>query len=132
MIAGIVHALGVVSYAVSVAGGVWFAQGDDRDWWWQQVTKLEDQPVIQLRNLGGRSAALLHGNGIHTRGDLEAIGAVGAYQRLLESGVKPSQSLLYALHGAITDRDWNALPSGEKAQLQRLEATHDSSSQTER
>ena len=124
LIAGLVHALGAVSYAVSVAGGVWFAQGDDRDWWWQKVIKLENQPVIQLRNLGRRSAALLHNIGIHTRGDLESIGAVGAYQRLLAGGVKPSQSLLYALHGAITDRDWNALASSEKAQLQRLGATH--------
>lgn len=142
LIAGIVHALGAVSYAVSVAGGVWFSQGDDRDWWWHSVAqfnaakfnaaKLEDQPVARLRNLGGRSAALLHGIGVHTRGDLESIGALGAYQQLLEGGVKPSLSLLYALHGAITDRAWNALPSAEKAQLQQLERTHDSSSQTER
>ena len=124
LIAGIVHAFGAVSYAFSVAGGVWFARGDDRDWWWQRTAKLEDQPVMGLRNLGGRSAALLHGIGIRTRGDLEAIGAVGAYQQLLAGGVKPSQSLLYALHGAITDRDWNALASSEKAQLQRFGATH--------
>ena len=118
-IAGLVHALGAASYAMSVAGGVWFAQGDDRDWWWQKSAKLEDQPVARLRNLGGRSAALLHGIGVHTRTDLEGIGALGAYQRLLEGGVKPSLSLLYALHGAITDRDWNALPQTEKEHLKR-------------
>ncbi len=136
-IAGLVHVVGAISYAVSVAGGVWFSQGDDRDWWWQQSTaKLENQPVSQLRNLGGRSAALLHGIGVHTRTDLEDIGAVGAYQKLLESGVKPSSSLLYALHGAITDRDWNALSATEKAHLkQQLEGgapSHVASSQTGR
>ena len=135
-IAGIVHALSTASYAVSVAGSVWFAQGDDRDWWWQTVARLEDQPVARLRNLGGRSAALLHGIGVHTRTDLEGIGALGAYQRLLEGGVKPSLSLLYALHGAITDRDWNALPQTEKEYLkQQLEEgapSHGHSSQTGR
>ena len=135
-IAWLVHAVAAVSYAVSVAGGVWFAQGDDRDWWWQQSARLEDPPVMRLRNLGGRSAALLNGIGVHTRTDLEEIGAVGAYQRLLEAGVKPSLSLLYALHGAITDRDWNALPPLEKESLkQQLESgapSHVASSQTGR
>ena len=123
--AGLVHAVGAASYVVSVAGGVWFAQGDDRDWWWQQGgTKLKSQPVARLRNLGKRSADLLHGIGIHTRGDLESLGALGAYQQLLEDGAAPSLSLLYALHGAITDRDWNALPSAEKQQLkQQLEGS---------
>ena len=135
-IAGLVHALGAVSYAVSVAGGVWFAQGDDRDWWWRTAARLEDQPLMRLRNLGGRSAALLHGIGVDTRADLEEIGAVGAYRKLLEAGAKPSLSLLYALHGAVTDRDWNALPATEKAHLkQQLEAdasSHVASSQTGR
>lgn len=132
LIAGIVHALGAACYAVSVAGGVWFARGDDRDWRWQTGAKLEDQPVARLRNLGKRSAGLLRGIGIHTRGDLEEIGALGAYQQLLENGVAPSLSLLYALHGAITDRDWNALPAAERAQLKQLETTHGHSSRFER
>ena len=136
LIAGIVHALGAASYAVSIAGGVWFAPGDSRDWWWHKSTRLEDQPVVRLRNLGRRSAALLHRIGVYTRADLEEIGAVGAYRKLLEGGVKPSLSLLYALHGAITDRDWNALPQTEKAHLkQQLEAgasSHGHASQTGR
>ena len=119
VIAGVVHALGAACYALSVAGGVWFSQGDDRDWWWQTTARLEGQPVARLRNLGKRSAVLLNSIGVQTRADLESLGAVGAYQELLRFGAKPSLSLLYALHGAITDRDWNRLSSNEKANLQR-------------
>ena len=117
LIAGIVHVLGALFYALSVAGGVWFAKGDDRPWWWQRDSDPLDQPVARLRNIGARSAALLERIGIATRGDLVQIGALEAYRQLVAVGAHPSLSLLYALHGAITDRDWNKLGDKEKSYL---------------
>ncbi len=73
--------------------------------------------VETLRNLGPVSAGWLHAAGIHCRADLEKLGAVRAYQRVKDSGVRPSLNLLYALAGALTDTHWAALPRTERARL---------------
>jgi hypothetical protein len=116
-IAGLVHAAGALFWVVSVAGGAYYSRGDDQPLPWQRRAEPGTIPVHRLRNIGARSAALLHGIGIKTRGDLVALGALEAYRQLLERGAKPSLGLLYALHGAIVDRDWNALGEKEKAYL---------------
>jgi hypothetical protein len=116
-LAGLVHVFGIIAYGVSVAGGIWFARGDAQGWWWQREPDPERLPVQRLRNIGARSAALLESIGVKTRGDLVNLGALETYRQLLERGTKPSMSLLYALHGAITDREWNKLSEKEKAYL---------------
>jgi hypothetical protein len=116
-IAGVVHAFGALCYAACVAGGVYFAKGDDRALLRRAPEDPALQPVARMRNIGARSAHLLHSIGVKTRADLVRLGALEVYRQLLERGAKPSLSLLYALHGAIVERDWNALGEKEKAYL---------------
>lgn len=73
--------------------------------------------LMRLRNLGPVSAGWLRGAGIHSRADLESLGAVRAYQRVKDSGVNPGLNLLYALAGALSDTHWAKLPRSERARL---------------
>jgi TfoX C-terminal domain len=126
-LAGLTHIVGILCYILSVAGGIWFARGDAQGWWWQREPDSERLPVQRLRNIGARSATLLESIGVKTRGDLVNLGALEAYRQLLEAGAKPSFSLLYALHGAITDRDWNKLSDKEKTYLREEAAAFETS-----
>ena len=59
--------------------------------------------VESLKNIGPKTAAWLHDTGIHTRADLEAMGAVMAWKILKHQ--RPEQVtilLLYALDGALS------------------------------
>ena len=72
-----------------------------------------------LRNIGPKSAALLRAAGIDSAENLREIGAAAAYRRL--KFVEPrrvSLNMLWALLGALTDRDWRDIPPAEKARLQ--------------
>ena len=74
--------------------------------------------VEHLKNIGETSAQWLHDAGIHTRTDLEEIGAVMAYKVIQhQRPQKVNIMLLYALQGALMDVHWNALPPDLKAQL---------------
>jgi DNA transformation protein len=56
--------------------------------------------------------------GIKTREQLEAVGAVGAFKRLLQSGgERPSLNLLYALVGALEERHWSEVAKSDKSRL---------------
>ena len=80
-------------------------------------------PVGQLPNLGPKSAAWLRAAGIATRADLERLGSVEAYRRVLAQGVPPSLNLLYALEGALLDLRWDRLSPAVKENLRaRLKA----------
>lgn len=57
-------------------------------------------PVAKLLNLGPKSAAWLRAAGITSAAELERLGAVEAYRRVLATGVAPTLNLLYALEGA--------------------------------
>ncbi|MEM1096386.1 MAG: TfoX/Sxy family protein [Bacteroidota bacterium] len=76
-----------------------------------------EQSVIEMKNLGSKMAAWLGALHIHTRGDLERVGAVLAYKMLRHHRPGVTVLALYALHGALQDRHWNSLSAGEKAQL---------------
>lgn len=69
-----------------------------------------------LRNLGTHSEKMLAKAGIRTVKRLMTLGAVQAYVAVKRSGAKPSLNLLWALEGALTDRDWK-----EIAETRRLE-----------
>lgn len=76
--------------------------------------------VKQLKNIGETSAQWLHDTGIHTRADLEEIGAVMAYKVIQHQRPRGVNiMLLYALQGALMDVHWNALPPDLKDQLKR-------------
>jgi len=59
-----------------------------------------------LRNLGPRSAEMLARAGIRTPAQLRRLGAVAAYRRTRRAVPGASLNLLYALVGAIENRDW--------------------------
>lgn len=71
-----------------------------------------------LRNVGPKSATLLRAVGIDALEKLREIGAAAAYRRV--KFVEPravSLNMLWALQGALTDRDWRDIPPGEKDRL---------------
>lgn len=74
--------------------------------------------VIDLPNLGPRSAEWLQSIGVETEADLRAIGAVEAYCLIRAQRQGASLNLLYALEGALTQRPWNSFSAEEKAALQ--------------
>ncbi len=74
-------------------------------------------PLHSLKNLGLASEKMLHRAGIETYFQLQHLGAVVAYQQVVDSGQKPSLNLLYALAGALLDCHWNHLPDGERQRL---------------
>ena len=74
--------------------------------------------VSKLKGLGPKTEKHLKNIGIFTRADLEAIGAVPAYLKLIESGQTiPHLSFLYALLGAFEDRSWLDIANTEKERL---------------
>lgn len=76
--------------------------------------------VERLKNIGPASAEWLHEAGIHTKADLEEVGAVMAYKVLQhQHPQRVNMLLLYALQGALLDVHWNALPPEMKDQLKQ-------------
>ncbi|MEL7361501.1 MAG: TfoX/Sxy family protein [Bacteroidota bacterium] len=73
--------------------------------------------LISLRNLGLTSAQMLMEVGIDSRTELERLGAAMAFQIVRHRRPDVSLNLLWALHGALTDRDWRSLSADEKARL---------------
>ena len=75
-------------------------------------------PLEHLRNIGPKSARLLREVGIDSPEDLGEIGAVAAYRRLKFFNPRSvSLNMLWALEGALTDRDWRDIPPEMKDRL---------------
>jgi predicted flap endonuclease-1-like 5' DNA nuclease len=74
-------------------------------------------PLARLRNLGPKSAAMLAQAGIRTEAQLRRLGAVPAYLRLRRHWPAASLNALYALAGAIEDRDWRDVRRDRKLEL---------------
>jgi len=71
-----------------------------------------------MKNLGPVSASRLRAVGIATPEELRRLGAVEAYVRLKRAfPVETTHVSLYALHGAVTDTRWYALPEEARAAL---------------
>lgn len=62
---------------------------------------------------------MLSSVGIHTVGELRAVGPVEAYQRLQVMGERPSLTLLWAMVAGLRGEHWNTLGHKEKLSLQR-------------
>jgi nucleotidyltransferase/DNA polymerase involved in DNA repair len=74
--------------------------------------------LSELKGLGPKTESYLNEIGIHTKGQLEEIGAVGAYIKLKEQcSVNPSLNFLYALVGALEDKHWAQIAKSEKGRL---------------
>jgi len=78
------------------------------------VTPDDATPIVECRNLGPTSARYLRQLGIYTLGDLKSLGPVAVYVSLLQSQVKPSLNLLWAMMGAVERRDWREIDTTEK------------------
>ena len=81
---------------------------------------MQDTLIVSMRNLGPVMAAQLANIGILTRADLQATGAVEAFQKLrITQGHHLNRIALHALFAALVDCDWRALPADIKAQHDR-------------
>ena len=79
--------------------------------------------LAALRNLGPTTARRLAELGIDDEAELRRIGPVAAYRRLKFAYPRETSLVaLYALHGALTDTHWNALPDAVKRELRRAAA----------
>ena len=75
-------------------------------------------PVASLRGLGPQSAALLASVGIHTAAQLRAQDPFAVYARLKRvAGAGVSLNMLYALIGAVEDRDWRDIARERKTEI---------------
>ena len=72
-----------------------------------------------LKNVGKTSAQWLHAVGIHSASDLRRLGAVDAYQAVLNRGFRATRVLLYAIEAALMDIHWIDLPIDRKNALNR-------------
>lgn len=73
--------------------------------------------LSDMRNLGPKSEAMLTSAGIQSPAQLAALGAVDAYALLVQSGQAVSLNMLWALEGALTDRDWRDVARHDKLRL---------------
>lgn len=70
-----------------------------------------------MRNLGPRSREMLAKAGIVSDAQLKAMGAVAAFIAVKRAGGKPSLNLLWALEGALTNRDWKEVAKRDRLSL---------------
>lgn len=73
--------------------------------------------LMALKNLGNTSVNWLLAIGIHSGDDLARVGAIEAYNRIRQRGIKVSKVLLYSLHCALLDLHWTQLDDTEKQRL---------------
>lgn len=71
----------------------------------------------QLKNLGPSSEKMLQKAGIESTEQLQTVGSVAAYYAVVQAGSKPSLNLLWALEGALTQRDWKDVAREERMSL---------------
>lgn len=69
------------------------------------------------RNLGPRSREMLAKAGIVSDEQLKALGAVAAFVAVKRAGGRPSLNLLWALEGALTNRDWKEVARNDRLSL---------------
>lgn len=75
------------------------------------------QHLSDLRNLGPKSEEMLAAIDIHTPIQLAGFGAVAAFIALNQSGLWASLNMLWALEGALSDRDWRGVVRNDKLRL---------------
>jgi len=72
----------------------------------------------QLPGLGPKSIAALNQIGLYTLDDLKLLGSVKTYLKLKQNPQsRLSLNMLYALQGAIEQRDWRQIAATQKSVL---------------
>ncbi|MGB1581034.1 MAG: TfoX/Sxy family DNA transformation protein [Nevskiales bacterium] len=75
------------------------------------------QALLQLRNIGPKTAEWLLRVDINGPESLRNLGAIAAYERLLDAGYPENLNCLWALEGAIQDRDFLDIARHERERL---------------
>ncbi len=73
--------------------------------------------VADMKNLGPKSASWLSAVDICLEDDLISIGPVDAYLLVKARYPEANLNLLWALYGAVNDREWNRISDEEKEDL---------------
>lgn len=73
--------------------------------------------IADLPNFGSKSQQMLAQAGIHTLEQLRKLGAVSAYIQVKQSGVNTSLNLLWAMEGALSNRDWQEVAKNDRLSL---------------
>lgn len=71
----------------------------------------------KLRNLGAASIQMLKAAGIETESQLRSKSAAAAFVAVKQAGCAPSLNLLWAIEGALTDRDWKEIAKTDRLSL---------------
>jgi DNA transformation protein and related proteins len=93
---------------------------------------MDQRPIAELKNLGPVTAQDLAQVGVETHAQLQEVGPVDAWLRL--NALRPKQYTLvglYALAGALLDKEWKDLPAEYRTQL-REEAARSGRSKSKR
>ena len=75
------------------------------------------QALLKLRNIGPKTADWLARIGIQDADALNELGAIVTYERLLDAGYPENLNCLWALEGAIQDRDFLDIARHERERL---------------
>ena len=75
------------------------------------------QRLSDLRNLGPKSEEMLAAIHVRTPDELAARGAIAAFIALKQAGHPASLNMLWALEGALSDRDWREVARDDKLRL---------------
>lgn len=73
--------------------------------------------IRKLRNLGSASIQMFEAADIKTEHQLRLKGAAAAFVAIKRAGCKPSLNLLWAIEGALTDRNWKEVAKTDRLSL---------------
>ena len=76
--------------------------------------------IGKLKNIGKRSQEMLAAAEINSEAQLRATGAAAAFVAVQRAGCKPSLNFLWAMEGALTNRDWPIVIGNIVAKNDRL------------
>lgn len=73
--------------------------------------------ISKLKNLGRHSQAMLAAAGITTESQLRKKGSAAAFVAAKRAGCAPSLNLLWAIEGALINRDWKEVARSDRLSL---------------
>ncbi|MEY4531075.1 MAG: TfoX C-terminal domain [Deinococcota bacterium] len=84
--------------------------------WFKRQKKTPDK-THTLKNTDRHISRLLENIGVRNRTDLVKLGALEAYQQLIDAGYQVNTNLVLELHGLITDQNIEEIPDKQIAYL---------------
>jgi hypothetical protein len=79
--------------------------------------RVNEGNVATLANLGPKSRTMLAAAGIGTVAQLRELGAVRAYAAVKRESPGASLNLLWAMEGALSERDWKSVAKEDRLRL---------------